>query len=445
MAQVTKNLPDKDGNTIVHRALSDGSGNVAMETILTINNDSDQPEYVSDANPAPVKITDGTRTASVRDTGSSDSLNVAIVDGSGAQITSFGGGTQYTEGDTDASITGTALLFEDAANTLVAAPGTAADGLLVNLGTNNDVTATQSGTWTVTGTGGTFPVTDSGGSLTVDGTVTANLAAGTNNIGDVDVITVPAPLSTTGGGTEATALRVTLANNAPGFVADNAGFTDGTTVVSMAGYIFDETAGTSLTENDAAAARIDSKRALVYTLEDATTRGQRQSVNAAGAASITSVGYQSTTTITRGANTTPYTDNDVIGGALTLSNIGPSGGHIMLNSIRILLNITAVPSGMSNMILFLYDATPPSAVADNGAFSVASGDRSNLLTPNGISLGTPTLGVGGGTVVLQANNLALQFKLASASTALYAYLVTKAFTPAANSETYTMTVQAMGI
>lgn len=74
--------------------------------------------------------------------------------------------------------------------------------------------ATQSGTWTVqpgntanttawlvTGTGGSFPVTDSGGnlsiddggnSITVDGTVTANLAAGTNNIGDVDVLTVPA-------------------------------------------------------------------------------------------------------------------------------------------------------------------------------------------------------------------------------------------------------------
>ncbi len=37
-----------------------------------------------------VKITDGTNTASVRDTGSSDSLNVAIVDASGNQITSFG-------------------------------------------------------------------------------------------------------------------------------------------------------------------------------------------------------------------------------------------------------------------------------------------------------------------------------------------------------------------
>lgn len=96
-----------------------------------------------------VKITDGTLVASVRDTGSSDSLNVAIVDGSGNQVTSFGGGTQYTEGDTDASITGTAVLWEDASDTLVA------------------VSAAKP-----------LPIGDAGGSLTVDGTVTAN--AGTN-------------------------------------------------------------------------------------------------------------------------------------------------------------------------------------------------------------------------------------------------------------------------
>lgn len=63
------------------------------------------------------------------------------------------------------------------------------------------------------------PVTDNGGSLTVDGTVTANLAAGSNNIGDVDVVSVPAPLSTTGGGTEAAALRVTLASDSTGLVS----------------------------------------------------------------------------------------------------------------------------------------------------------------------------------------------------------------------------------
>jgi hypothetical protein len=69
-------------------------------------------------------------------------------------------------------------------------------------------------------------------------------------------------------------------------VADNAGFTDGTTPVQPAGYIFDEVAGTALTENDAAAARIDSKRAQVGVIEDATTRGQRAAVSAAGAVKV---------------------------------------------------------------------------------------------------------------------------------------------------------------
>lgn len=56
----------------------------------------------------------------------------------------LGGGTQYTEGDVDATITGTAAMMEVAANTLQPVQGTVADGLLVNLGTNNDVTVTGS-------------------------------------------------------------------------------------------------------------------------------------------------------------------------------------------------------------------------------------------------------------------------------------------------------------
>lgn len=61
--------------------------------------------------------------------------------------------------------------------------------------------------------------------LPTDGTGVVGLNAGTNNIGDVDVLTVPAPLSTTGGGTEATALRVTVASDSTGVLSvdDNAG------------------------------------------------------------------------------------------------------------------------------------------------------------------------------------------------------------------------------
>lgn len=78
-----------------------------------------------------------------------------------------------------------------------------------------------------------------------------------------------------------------------GNVVDNAGFTDGTTRVSVSGYIFDETAGTALTENDAAAARIDSKRAQVMVFEDETTRGQRATVNTSKGLHVTPVGHTS--------------------------------------------------------------------------------------------------------------------------------------------------------
>lgn len=46
-----------------------------------------------------VGITDGTLSATIRNAGSDDALNVAVVDGSGNQITSFGGVTQYAEDD----------------------------------------------------------------------------------------------------------------------------------------------------------------------------------------------------------------------------------------------------------------------------------------------------------------------------------------------------------
>lgn len=69
-------------------------------------------------------------------------------------------------------------------------------------------------------------------------------------------------------------------------LVDNAAFTDGTSKVVPSGYIFDEVAGTTLSENDVGAARVDLKRAQVFVLEDATTRGVRQTVKAASTAAV---------------------------------------------------------------------------------------------------------------------------------------------------------------
>lgn len=77
------------------------------------------------------------------------------------------------------------------------------------------------------------------GTVTTVSSVTAianALPAGDNNIGNVDIVTVPAPLNVVGGGAEATALRVTIANDSTGVVSvDDGGSTltiDGTVTAS---------------------------------------------------------------------------------------------------------------------------------------------------------------------------------------------------------------------
>lgn len=71
-----------------------------------------------------------------------------------------------------------------------------------------------------------------------------------------------------------------------GNVVDNAAFTDGVTRLSMSGYIYDEVAGTALTENDAAAARINANRAQIGVIEDSTTRGRYATVTASNALKV---------------------------------------------------------------------------------------------------------------------------------------------------------------
>jgi hypothetical protein len=188
----------------------------------------------------------------------------------------------------------------------------------------------------IAGTDGTNPQivkTDSAGELQIDvlsiaagtnaiGKLAANsgvdigdvdvtsIAAGDNNIGNVDIVTVPAPLSTTGGGTEATALRVTVASDSTGVLSvddngaaltvdnggtfavqvdgaaltalqvidnpvlvDDAAFTPATSSVMMAGFEADETATDSVDEGDAGAARMTLDRKVITTIQPHTAGG----------------------------------------------------------------------------------------------------------------------------------------------------------------------------
>ena len=100
----------------------------------------------------------------------------------------------------------------------------------------------------------------------------------------ISAASLPLP---TGAATETTlATRATESSLVAQSMVDNAGFSDAVTRIVPAGFIFDETAGTALTENDGAAARIDSKRAIVFALEDESTRGRRLTITAANAAKV---------------------------------------------------------------------------------------------------------------------------------------------------------------
>jgi len=82
------------------------------------------------------------------------------------------------------------------------------------------------------------PLDDGNGKLNIN----ATLEAASVNIGDVDILTVPAPLNVTGGGAESSALRVTLANDSTGVLSiDDGGSTisidDGGGVISVDGNV----------------------------------------------------------------------------------------------------------------------------------------------------------------------------------------------------------------
>lgn len=138
-------------------------------------------------------------------------LAMALVDGAGTQITSFGGGTQYTEGDIDASITGTALMWEDTSDTLRAV--SAAKPLPVNI-----VSGSSSGTEYADGAArGTAT-----GSLSMvdDGTNIQSMRGDSSGRPQVNIEQINGVAPSMGNGASGTGVqRVTIANDSTGMLA----------------------------------------------------------------------------------------------------------------------------------------------------------------------------------------------------------------------------------
>lgn len=147
----------------------------------------------------------------------------------------------------------------------------------------------------------------------------------------------------------------------------------------------------------------------------------------------------------RPANQTLYAAGDVVGPSpapLTFAGVGASGETFLITGVQLELDIAAIPSGMTSFALFLYSVTPPSALADNAPFDLTSNDRASFL--GRIDLGTPVKY--GSTCYCEVANVGKQVKLAASSSTVFGYLVTTgSFTPAANSETYKITLHTLEV
>lgn len=232
-----------------------GAGTDTRAGVVLVRAESGGGTLVGSANPLPTN-----QTAALP----AGNNNIGDVDiASNAETIADNGG--FTDGTT--KLQGVGFVFDEVAGTALTENDIAAarvDSKRAQVAVIEDettrgrrTTVTAANALKVDGSAVTQPVS---GTVTVNGTITANAGTGTLNTSDQNTI------------------------------VDNNGFTDGTSRVFPTGYVFDEVAGTALTENDIAAARVDSKRAQVGVLEDATTRGQRAAVSAAGRLSVDASG-----------------------------------------------------------------------------------------------------------------------------------------------------------
>jgi hypothetical protein len=106
----------------------------------------------------------------------------------------------------------------------------------------------------------------------------------------------------------------------------------------------------------------------------------------------------------------------------------PAGAMLRIQSAVLKIDATALQASEAAYMLYLYSITPPSAQADNAAFTLASADLPYYL--GSVSLGTPV--DMGAALYVKTGNLTEDIKLDAGLTSIYAQLVTVAgFTPTA--------------
>jgi hypothetical protein len=134
--------------------------------------------------------------------------------------------------------------------------------------------------------------------------------------------------------------------------------------------------------------------------------------------------------VTRPNNSTAYAALDALGtdpaSVIEFSNIAPTGGGtIVLLYASLMINVSS--GGLSQTRLHLYNSAP-TAIADNAAFNLPSGDRAKYL--GFITLGAP---IDLGDTMFAEDDL-LRKTVTATSSSVFAIAETSAvFTPVANT------------
>lgn len=141
---------------------------------------------------------------------------------------------------------------------------------------------------------------------------------------------------------------------------------------------------------------------------------------------------QATTIVTRTNDTNAYVANDIIGaatGSTAALSFTLAPGEVMIRVLSTTFEIdaSAIISGETSYTLQLYRETPPSALGDNGAWDLPSGDRATYI--GSLNLGTPV--DVGASLFIQTDNINKDVWLPTG--VLYGYLVTVGpYTPTAS-------------
>lgn len=136
-----------------------------------------------------------------------------------------------------------------------------------------------------------------------------------------------------------------------------------------------------------------------------------------GAAVVAGQGFSASATFTPAASS--HAAGDCNGAAAEIDFNAPSGSRIMITSAS--LEIDGGTAEATAWRLYLFNVTPPSAVADDSPFVLPSGDRASFLGQIDLGTATDMTPANGDTQWVETHGINKQIKLAGDS--VFAYLV----------------------